>query len=190
MLQEHNKERVISILAKAFEHNISVNYAIFPGEKKQQRIRDLIDYSYEIAKIKGEILINSSFSAAAIFTYSDKKVNSFRQFFLDLKLIYKVIGFKRAKKLARRSELLRSFRPKTSYIYLGYIGVDPLLAQKGEGTAILKQVMAKAEDLKIPIYLETSMQENLPFYKKHGFEVYHQENVNESGYITYFIRKA
>jgi ribosomal protein S18 acetylase RimI-like enzyme len=189
ILMQKNKEQIIHLLAKAFENNLSVNFTIFPGKKKHEQIKGLVGYSYEIAKVKGEILFNSDTSAATIYTYSHKRIGALKQLSLDLQLIFKVIGLKRLNKVMKRNNRLKSFHPETPYLYLWFIGVDPDGHQKGEGTKLLKQIMEKAEVLGLSIYLETSMKENLPFYKKYDFEVYHEENVTESDYKTYFIRK-
>jgi predicted acetyltransferase len=39
------------------------------------------------------------------------------------------------------------------------------------GGQLLKQVLKRADDEKVPVYLESSNPKNLDFYRKYGFEV-------------------
>lgn len=51
------------------------------------------------------------------------------------------------------------------------IGVVPDSKGKGHGSKLMKPMIDYADKYNYPIYLESSKYENLPFYKKHGFEV-------------------
>jgi len=51
------------------------------------------------------------------------------------------------------------------------IGVDPDCHGQGIGSALLEPVLAKADESKLCCYLETCQPRNVPFYRKHGFEV-------------------
>ncbi len=42
---------------------------------------------------------------------------------------------------------------------------------KVQGVALIRQVLARADAEGLPCYLESANPRNLPFYKRHGFEV-------------------
>lgn len=42
---------------------------------------------------------------------------------------------------------------------------------KGIGSKLLDNVIREADQSNYPIYLENTKEENIPFYKKHGFQV-------------------
>ncbi len=71
--------------------------------------------------------------------------------------------------------------------YLWFIGVDPASQGKGIGTGIMQKVIADSNKTQRTIYLETSNQENLRFYKKHDFEIYHKL---ELGHTLYMLKKT
>ncbi len=54
--------------------------------------------------------------------------------------------------------------------YLWFIGVMPGTQRQGIGRQLLREVVAHSGR---PVYLETSMSENVQWYEKNGFEVYH-----------------
>jgi ribosomal protein S18 acetylase RimI-like enzyme len=55
--------------------------------------------------------------------------------------------------------------------YLPTLGVDPPRQGQGIGGALLQPVLARADAEGLWCYLETEKEKNVPFYRKHGFEV-------------------
>lgn len=182
-------QNVISILADSFSDNLSSNYTIKQDFKKDFRLRNLITYAVKITALKGEIYINESETSVALITYSSVKTPFFIQSLLDLKLMLNSIGIFRIGKILEREKYIKSHHPKTNYIYLWFIGTRPSEQGKGEGSRLLKKIIEKAREARLPVYLETSKSDNLLFYKNHGFEVYHQQQIGDSDFMTYFIRK-
>jgi GNAT superfamily N-acetyltransferase len=57
--------------------------------------------------------------------------------------------------------------------YLMILGVDPPLQGRGIGGSILQPMLARVDADGLPCYLETAKARNVPFYRRHGFEVVH-----------------
>ena len=182
-------QKIISVLCSSFDSNRSVNYAIKQDAKRKLRLRNLIAYSFEVAKRKGEVFLDETQTTAALITFSDKKINFATQTIHDLQLIATSIGLSGVRKVLAREKYINSYHPKTKYIYLWFIGVGIGSERKGFGSMTLRKIIEKSESLKMPVYLETSMPENIPFYTKNGFEVYHEANINACGFVTYFMRR-
>jgi ribosomal protein S18 acetylase RimI-like enzyme len=53
--------------------------------------------------------------------------------------------------------------------FLASIGVDPARQGRGIGGALLEAVTAKADEQRLPCYLETHKEENVRLYERHGF---------------------
>jgi GNAT superfamily N-acetyltransferase len=64
--------------------------------------------------------------------------------------------------------------------YLMIIGVDPPRQGQGVGGALMAPVLRKADDARLPCYLETDKPEDVVFYQKHGFEVVEKFTVKDS----------
>jgi GNAT superfamily N-acetyltransferase len=55
--------------------------------------------------------------------------------------------------------------------YLFGMGVDPTRQGQGIGGQLLQPILRKADATGVPCYLETQKERNVPFYRRHGFEV-------------------
>lgn len=60
-------------------------------------------------------------------------------------------------------------RPRTPHFYLASMAIHPEYRNHGFGTALLSAVIQRAREAKQMIYLEASSQDNLRFYRRHGF---------------------
>src|SRR5204862_5755857 len=90
----NDKNLIINLLAESFAENKSVNYIVVQDNNKTQRIKALMDYSFEICYQFGEIFLNEDKSACALILYPDKKTSNLKTILLDVKLILHCIGFK------------------------------------------------------------------------------------------------
>lgn len=73
--------------------------------------------------------------------------------------------------------------------YLAAIGVDPEVAGKGLGSALLQPVLETADAQGKPCYLETAAADNKPFYEGHGFAVVRQGVEPASGIDYWTFRR-
>ena len=76
--------------------------------------------------------------------------------------------------VAKTHEDLMKNRP---HIYLWGLAIDPGQKRKGIGTALMQPVLAKATAQKMPIYLETHDEKNVPYYQKFGFNLIKTTNL-------------
>jgi hypothetical protein len=58
--------------------------------------------------------------------------------------------------------------------YLWGLGVKPSQQGLGIGGMLIQPVLALADIDRLPCYLETMSEKNVPFYEKHGFRVVHE----------------
>lgn len=171
----NDKALIVTILSDSFDKNKSVNYVVKQDDKRNARIKKLMEYSFEICYSFGEVLLSNDKKACALILFPDKKKASLKTLLLDAKLAISCIGLNRISKVLNRDSKIKSFYPKDGKIlYLWFIGVQTTEQSKGIGSSVIKEITKISEDQKRPIYLETSMPENVIFYKKLGFEVYEQ----------------
>ena len=78
---------------------------------------------------------------------------------------------RRAGAALRLVQLVESRHPRTAHYYLGGLGTDPPWQGKGLGSAVLRPVLESCDREGMPAYLESSKESNIPFYRRHGFEV-------------------
>ena len=186
MAEEDKRKTVIDILCSSFDKNTSVNYTIKQDSQREERLKELMNYSFLIAKKFGEIFLSKDLAGCALVLYPEKKKTTISSLWLDLNLVFNVIGFSRIGKIISKEKKIKENHPSGGYMHLWFIGVTPQEQGKGVGSALLQQIIRKSEILKKPIYLETSNPGNLEFYKKMGFEVFKEINV---GYKLFLLRR-
>ncbi|UAY56725.1 GNAT family N-acetyltransferase [Arachidicoccus terrestris] len=181
-----DKELIVDILAKSFEANRSINYIVKQDEKRFERIRILMGYSFEMCYLFGKVLLSIDENACALILYPQKKKSSIRTILLDAKLIFRCVGLRNLKKTLSRESVIKRIQPEVDMVYLWFIGTHPCDQNRGIGTALMSSVIQIATEQHLSIYLETSTLKNLPWYEKFGFEIYDEFNL---GYRLFFLRR-
>lgn len=181
-----DKNLIIDILTQSFESNQSVNYVVNQDEKRVNRIRALMDYSFEVCSLFGDVFISDNKKACALVVYPDRKKTTVKSMLLDIKLIIQCIGAKNVMKALSREALVKKIQPKIAMTYLWFIGVGTTDQNKGLGSGLLQSIIEHSTQNDRPIYLETSTVRNLPWYSKFGFEVYSEQDLS---YRLYFLKR-
>lgn len=183
----NHKPTVVQILSMAFKENQSVNYVVKQGYNKNRRIERLIEYSFDVCLAFGDIWITDDSKGCALVLYPEKKTVSLKTILWDISLAVSVIGFQKLPAVMKRETKVKSFHPDKPFCYLWFIGVSPEDQHRGIGGDILSHIIRAAENENRPIYLETSVDSNLPWYQKFGFEVF---QTLEFTYRLYLLRKV
>ena len=181
-----NKSLVVDILTKSFDDNQSVNYIVQQDEKRLERVKALMDYSFEVCYAFGEVFLSDDKKACALVLFPDQKRTSLKSILLDVKLILSCVGIGNIKKALSRDSKIKNLQPKELMYYLWFIGVDPKYQHTGAGTKLLNDVIEDSSLQKRPIYLETSTLKNIPWYKKFGFSIYNELDL---GYKLFFLKR-
>jgi len=181
-----DKQRVVELLCLSFADNLSVDFMVGSGSGRDVKIRRLMEYAFEVCYRSGEILVTEDNSACALLLYPQLKRFSISSLWLDIKLVFGVIGFSRLLKVLRREKMINMQHPHQPFCYLWFIGVDPALQGKGMGSGLLAALLAKMDAQDLPVYLETSAGRNISFYQKFGFQVFHQIDL---GYSLFFLKR-
>ncbi len=77
----------------------------------------------------------------------------------------------RLKALSDSIDALRRDAAPPGHWYLLLLGVEPQAQGRALGTRLMAPMLAHADHHRQAIYLETSTPSNLPYYRRHGFEV-------------------
>lgn len=73
--------------------------------------------------------------------------------------------------LRTQLEVERKHPKEPTHWYLGYLGVAPGHQGQGIGTALLREVLERADADRVPAFLESSNERNLTLYERSGFRV-------------------
>jgi len=75
------------------------------------------------------------------------------------------------------------------HYYLAALGTDPVFQGQGIGSALMQPVLDRCDKERLPAYLESSKQANIPFYNKHGFEVIEELQIPDGPRLWPMIRQ-
>ena len=77
--------------------------------------------------------------------------------------------------------LVESMHPREPHWYLATLGVAVGRQGHGMGSALMRPVLEHCDGEGLPCYLESSKERNVPFYRRHGFEVVKQVSLPGDG---------
>lgn len=181
-----DKDRVVELLRLSFKENLSVHFMVGAAKGRDRRLRRLMGYSFELCYRFGEVWLSEKKDGCALVLYPHLKRVSLGAVWLDLQLLFGVIGFSGLKKVLRREKLINARHPVAPFLYLWFIGVNPWVQGKGIGSGMLMEILAAADAERMPVYLETSVLKNVGWYEKMGFEQFEELDM---GYRLFFLRK-
>jgi GNAT superfamily N-acetyltransferase len=181
-----DKDVILKLLTDAFQDNLSVNYIVKQDDYKLKRIRALMDYSFEVCYLFGDIFLTEDHSACALILFPQLKKTTLFTIWLDIKLSFTAITLGGTFKAMERERKIKKIQPKQDMLYLWFIGVAPAEQHKGHGSSLLTDILEIANNLNLPVFLETSTLKNLSWYKRFGFEIY---NKLDLGYSLFFLKK-
>jgi GNAT superfamily N-acetyltransferase len=78
------------------------------------------------------------------------------------------------------NEILRC-HPRQPHWYLSGIGTDPPVQGTGVGGELMRSRLARCDAERLPAYLESSKESNVPFYQRHGFTVTREVTIPGGG---------
>ncbi|HVM10443.1 MAG TPA: GNAT family N-acetyltransferase [Acidimicrobiales bacterium] len=83
--------------------------------------------------------------------------------------------------------LTAQHHPKEPHYYLGVLAADLGRQGQGLGSACLSTVLQRVDADRMPAYLESSNEKNVPLYERHGFRVVEQADLPDGGPPVFFM---
>jgi hypothetical protein len=181
-----DKSKIVNILTGAFAGNKSVNYIIKQDKNKRQRIRKLMEYSFDTCFLFGKVFLSDDKTACALILFPDLKKTTWKSVMLNINLMFSSTGARNIFKTIKREAKIKDIHPEGLIYYLWFIGVDPNEQHKGTGSRLLQEIIQDGLSSNRKICLETSTLKNIPWYQQYGFTVYRQLDF---GYKLYCMKK-
>ncbi len=180
-----DRDKAINILCRSFINILipnSINFVVKKDGNREKRLMALMSYQFDIAMMYGNVFLSDDEKACIL--YLDKMKFSLKRILLEIKLVISCIGIENVPRVLKREKLLKAYHPEQKFIHLWLMGALPEEQGKGIGSKLLQESMATySGEL---IYLETTTPENLKFYKKNGFTIFHE--THELDYPLYFLK--
>lgn len=174
-------------LARAFEDD-PVSSFIFPQERS--RGGRLVSFYRAVLRMMvehGSVYTDESLRGAAVWRAPSPPAVSPMQMLGDsLRMVAALrTGLGRAFQL---EQIVSQGRPTEPHWYLAILGTDPAEQGRGVGSSLVAPVLARCDREQLPAYLESSKEENIPFYQRHGFRVIEELRVPEGPRLWSMLR--
>lgn len=82
-----------------------------------------------------------------------------------------IIGLTRMNETSAKLEEVEAARPPEPYWLLTLLGITPGARRRGLGSALMERVLARCDAEATTAACETASEDNVAFYRRHGFEV-------------------
>jgi ribosomal protein S18 acetylase RimI-like enzyme len=163
------------IFARAFYDDPVAVYIQPDDARRERRSPTFWRTVASVAFSKGEVLVTDGAEAAALWLAPGKWKDRPRDMVRQLPLLL-IVG-RALPRATRLFSLMQRHHPAEPHWYLETLGTDPPQQGKGFGSALMTPMLERCDGEGLPAYLESSKESNVPFYRRHGFEVTGEINV-------------
>jgi GNAT superfamily N-acetyltransferase len=163
---------VVRTLTRAFHDDPVMSY-IFPDARKRPAILEaFFDVSArQIYLGKGESYVCEDGRAAALWAPPGKWKVSTLDIVRNGPRLGRVMGRRLVLGLRAMNLVERKHPHSPPHFYLAILGTDPDRQNQGLGSALLSDMLTRADAEGLPSYLEASCEDNRRLYLRHGFRV-------------------
>ena len=178
-------------LAQSFNDDPVVNWFIRADERREIALRDNMEFILDYYFPAGGVYTSDDCRACSIWIppgYDDEHLTEDeRRQLEERKLSWTTKeGVWRLDLLIRLEE---EKEPSFNHRELGYIGVRPELQGRGVGSALLRHMLVRLDEIHVPAYLESTNPRNAPFYEHNGFRVIDSISLPSGPAIQFMLRE-
>lgn len=184
-LKAHQLDQASEVLGRAFHNDQGLEYLV-PNEAKRARlIPSFVNRVVHYCLLYGEVYTTLAVEGVACWLPPDRPkpthIRMLRTGLLTGSLKFGWTGLRKLIDIANHIEKVHRQSVPGPHWYLWWLGVEPEHQGKGIGGALMRPILASADAEGLPCYLETDNEMNVPFYRKHGFEVVNEGEVPKHG---------
>ncbi len=173
------------VLARAFFDDPAWLWAVPDDERRARVLPWFFRAAIRYGRLYGDVPVSPQGDAAAILLPPDRpRLSSPRLVRVGLiQMPFRAGpgGFSRFLTMWRTLEKRHDVDVGPRHWYVWLLGVDPLSQGRGVGSALLAAVCDRADQERLPCYLDTTKEGNLTFYRRHGFTVVYEGEFPRNG---------
>lgn len=165
-------DKLSSALARAFEDDPAMEW-LFPssGRNRFERLRRFFVLELKTWNLRhDETWTTPGLTAGALWAPPGKWKLSPVDMVRSMPAMARILG-SRLPLALRGLALIERHHPEEPHYYLAILGTEPALQGKGVGTALMAPVLEQCDRQGLGAYLESSKEQNVPYYRRFGFEV-------------------
>jgi ribosomal protein S18 acetylase RimI-like enzyme len=175
-----DRESIVRCLARAFENDPIVCFALRGDEGKPRALHTLFDVAFRrlIFAASGAWIADGG--AGAALWAPPGRWDPLRAW-PDALSLAGAVGWLRLGRVLRGMGRIDGRHPAAPHWYLFAIGVDPDDQGRGVGTALLQAVLSSCDARGEAAYLEASTEANARLYARHGFRITDEVAIEPEG---------
>lgn len=168
--------RACAMLSRAFFHDPKMAHLLPDIPERKDRSHHLFEFELRYGMIYGSVFTTSpDIEGVAVWLPSDKsEITLWRAFRAGGMALQRNLGKETLDRLMAFSTAVDDLHKKhisVPHYYLFFIGVDPLYQGKGYAGRLIRPMLDRLDEEKIPCYLTTQNDRNISLYKHFGFRV-------------------
>jgi GNAT superfamily N-acetyltransferase len=176
-----DRERLVAMMARAFDDDPIANFFAAQDRRRARRVLDFMDVAYRMTSPHGEVYTTDGIEGGAAWTPPGKWKMGIVDQLKMLPSFVRVATLRRLPGVMSALNAVEKKHPHEPHYYLLGIGVEPELQGRGLGTQLMAPVLEKCDRERMPAYLESSKEVNVPLYERNGFKVTEQFQVPNGG---------
>jgi ribosomal protein S18 acetylase RimI-like enzyme len=157
-------------MARAFYDDPFVSYLVQGEGARKRHLARLFRLLFQLGKRYNSCDVTDGVEAAALWRPPNAWHVPYWQYVTNGATFLRVFGAGTMRVIAAMDQLER-VHPQKPHWYLQSIGTDPAFQGKGYGGVLLRYRLERVDAARLPAYLESSKESNIPIYRSFGFEV-------------------
>ncbi|HET9979421.1 MAG TPA: GNAT family N-acetyltransferase [Ktedonobacterales bacterium] len=167
--------RIAAMLARAFQHDPLMRYAIPDAGQRRRLLPRLIALNVRYGCRYGEVYTTPNYEGAAIWlSPGQTRMTLWRILRAGIFTAPLWAPWPALRRLAVSGDHSASLHARCltgPHWYLAQIGVEPAAQRQGLASRLLRPMLARIDAANLPCYLETENAANIMFYQRLGFHV-------------------
>ncbi len=162
---------VTAALGRAFLDDPFVSHVLPPDcRNREERLRGFMALGATGSLGLGSLYTTAERDGAAAWLPPGRWKPPLRQMLASTPTMLRTLG-RRAPVAFGALSAMEAGHPKEPHWYLEILGTDPPSQGKGIGAALMAPILGRCDTEGVPAYLESSKEQNVPYYERHGFRV-------------------
>ncbi len=181
---------IISIVTLAFEQNPRAQ-AMMKKSNPARSVRLMTEYAYGMVEKYNGIYLSED-KTAVLFYYRKSQYNRTFVDYLRYGIMFlRAIRPSQLFPTLKREKFIKEMRPDLEdYVYVWVLGSDPNTTSIRGLADIRDHLFNLAEELHLPILIETTVEKVIKLYRYVGFEIYHKWFDREADINVWFLQRG
>ena len=182
LLQKRNVREASLVVARAFQDDLIDSYFFPNPEERKKKLPPFYEYRLGHAVRYGTVYATSpNLEGIAAWLPCDlREIPMWKMMLTGGFKLFRKMGNKVTSKMMAVRDYVESMTTKNAgdkYLHLEMLAVEPKFQGMGHAKKLLEPMFKRLDSEKLPCFLETSTEKNVPFYQNFGFEVVEESTI-------------